>query len=207
MKRTSIYRLGIGIILLAFWGYGSGTLIGKPDVTFAIIPIALGLLTAIAIIIQLVLRKGIQAKMRKILDSEIEERRGDMIKELKSLVSYLEETKYPSYSESGAQGLEDDFQQFDSIKSKYAFEPKIIKSTILIILSSLILVLFWANPTLWVYTPEDGNYTLTLAHVGLGVLALGLWMILDMLVTSLEIKPWEYEETKSGVRYKIAVAQ
>lgn len=198
MKNTSIYRLVIGVVLLAFWGYCSGTFTGNPDLTLTIIPVGLGLLTAIAIIIQLVLRKGIQAKMRKILDSEMEKRRGDMIEELKSLVSYLEETKYPSYSESGAQGLEDDFQQFDSIKSKYTFEPKIIKSTLLIILSSLILFLFWANPTLWIY--ENGTVTYTLAHIGMGLLALGLWMILDMFVSSLEIKPWEYEEMEKAKR-------
>jgi len=72
------------------------------------------MLIAIAIVIQLVLRESVQAKMKKILDSEIEERREELIKELKELVSYLEKTKYPSYSESGAEGLEEAFQEFDS---------------------------------------------------------------------------------------------
>ena len=143
---------------------------------------------------KLVLRKGIQAKMRKMLDSEIEERRGDLIEDLKDLVSYLENGKnrYPTYSESGAEGLEDAFRQFDSIKSRYTFEPRIIKSTILVIVSCLILILFWVNPTLWV--SETETTTFTLAHIGIGFLAIGLWMILDMLVVSLEIQPWEYEE-------------
>ena len=85
-----------------------------PGLTLAIIPISLGMLIAIAIVIQLVLRESVQAKMKKILDSEIEERREELIKELKELVSYLEKTKYPSYSESGAEGLEEAFQEFDS---------------------------------------------------------------------------------------------
>ena len=192
MENTTIYKIIIAIVLLAFWGYGSGTLTGDPSLTLAIIPISLGMLTAIAIVIQLVLRESVQAKMKEVLDSEIEERREELIEELKELVSYLEKAKYPSYSESGAEGLEDDFQQFDSIKSKYTFQPKIIYSTILIILSSLILVLFWSNPTLWVYVTKEG-YTMTLAHIGLGFLAIGLWIILSILVTSLEVKVWERE--------------
>jgi ABC-type transport system involved in cytochrome bd biosynthesis fused ATPase/permease subunit len=192
MENTTLYKIIIAIVLLAFWGYGSGTLTGDPSLTLAIIPISLGMLTAIAVVIQLVLRESVQAKMKKVLDSEIEERREELIEELKELVSYLEKTKYPSYSESGAEGLEEDFQQFDSIKSKYTFQPKIIHSAILTILSSLILVLFWANPRLWVYVTKDG-YTFTLAHMGLGFLAIGLWMILSILVTSLEVKVWEKE--------------
>ena len=155
------------------------------------------MLTAIAVVIQLALKESVQAKMKKVLDAEIEERREEIIEELKELVSYLEKTKYPSYSESGAEGLEDDFQQFDSIKSKYTFQPKIIYSTMLIVLSSLIIFLFWAVPKLRnasVYATVVGSrYEFTIAHVGLAFLAIGLWMVLSILVTSLEVKVWEKE--------------
>ena len=188
----SIYRLTIGIIILAFWWYSSENLTKKPELTLQMIPIALGTLTALTIIIELVLRKGMQTKMKKILNSEIEARREELVVDLKNLGSYLEQTKYPAYSESGVEGLEDDFRKFDSIKSKYTFEPKIIKSTILIIMCTLFLVLFSMNPMLWTYiSPEE--ITFTLAHIGVGFFAIGLWMIMDMLITSLEIKPWEKE--------------
>ena len=49
MKNTTIYRLGIVIILLAFWSYCSGTFTENPDITWQIIPVAVGLLTATAI--------------------------------------------------------------------------------------------------------------------------------------------------------------
>ena len=192
MENTTLYKIIIAVVLLAFWGYGSGTINEDPDLTLAIIPVSLGMLTAIAVVIQLVLKENVQAKMRKVLDSEIEERKEELVEELKELVSYLEETKYPRYSESGVEGLEEDFQQFDSIKSKYTFQPKIIHSTILTILSSLILILFWSNPTLWVHVTEEGA-KLTLAHIGLGFLAIGLWIVLSILVTSLEVKVWEKE--------------
>ena len=193
MKTTTAYRAVIVIALLLFWFHISQRLTEAPELTQQMISIALPTLTALAIIIQLVLRKGIQARMRKTLDSEIEARREELIEDLKKLVSYLEETKYPDYSKSGVEGLEDDFRKFDSIKSKYTFEPKIIKSTIFIILSSLVLALFWLNPTLWVYVSTTNETTFTLAHVGIGLFAIGLWMIVDMLITSLEIKPWEKE--------------
>jgi len=204
MEVTTIYKIIIGIVLLAFWGYGSGTLTANPSFTIYIIPFSYGMLTVIAIVIQLVLKESIQAKMQKVLDSEIEERRESLIKELKKLVEYLEKKKYPNYSESGVEGLEDDFREFDSIKSKYTFQPKIIHATILIMLSSLILVLFWSNPSLWVYSPPENGYTLTLAHIGLGFLGIALWMILGILVTSLEVRIWEKEEKKSR-RQRIAI--
>jgi hypothetical protein len=193
MEVTTIYKIMIGIVLLAFWGYGSGTLTVNPSLTIYIIPFSYGMLTAIAIVIQLVLRENIQTKMKKVLDSEIEERKESMIKELKELVEYLGKEKYPSYSESGVEGLEDDFLEFDSIKSKYTFQPKIIHATLLTVLSSLVLVLFWANPTLWV-AKASSNIDLTLAHIGLGFLGIALWIILGILVTSLEVKIWEKEE-------------
>lgn len=199
IENTRLYKIIVAIVLLAFWGYGSGMLTEDPDLTLAIIPISLGMLTAIAVVVQLVLKENVQAKMKKVLNSEIEERREELLDEFKELVSYLEKTKYPSYSESGAEGLEDDFRQFDSIKSKYTFQPKIIHSTILTILSSLILVLFWMNPTLWIemvsltVIEEVVWHKVTLAHVGLGLLVIGLWLILSILVTSLEVKVWEKE--------------
>lgn len=191
MKTTTAYRLVIAIILFYFWLNASQRLTENPEPTIQMIPIALGTLTGLAIIIELVLRKGMQEKMKKILNSEIEARREELVEDLKKLVSYLEKTKYPSYSKSGVEGLEDDFRKFDSIKSKYTFEPKIIKSTILIILSSLVLALFWLNPTLWIYVSDETTFTL--AHLGIGLFTIGLWMIVDMFITSLEIKPWEKE--------------
>lgn len=200
MEITTIYKIIIAVVLIAFWIYGSGTLTANPSLTLAIIPISLGMLTAIAIVIQLVLKESIQAKMREALNLEIEQRKEELVEEINNLSIYLAETQIPNYSESGVEGLEDDFREFDSIKSKYTFQPKIIHATILTILSSLVLVLFWANPSLWVYSPPENGYTLTLAHVGLGFLGIALWMILGILVTSLEIKIWEKEEKKTKTR-------
>jgi len=193
MEVTTVYKIIIAIVLLAFWGYGSGTLTANPSFTVYIIPFSYGMLTVIAIVVQLVLKENMQAKMKKVLDSEIEERREGLIEELKVLVEYLEKKKYPSYKESEVEGLESAFQEFDSIKSKYTFQPQIIHATILITLSSLILALFWTNPTLWV-AKGSYNVDLTLAYVGLGFLAIALWMILGILVTSLEVRIWEKEE-------------
>lgn len=190
MENTTLYKIIIAVVLLAFWFYGSGTLTINPNLTLAIIPFSFGMLTVISIVIQLVLKESVQKKMKEVLDTEIEKRRGELIGKLKDLVTYLEETKYPSYSDSGVEGLDSAFHEFDSIKSRYTSQPKIIYSTILIVLSSLILFLFWANPTLWVYQAEGGGET-TLAHAGLGLLAVGLWIILDILATSLETKFWE----------------
>lgn len=192
MEVTTVYKIIIGIVLLTFWGYLSGTLTANPSFTVIVIPFSYGMLTVIAIVIQLVLKENMQTKMKKVLDSEIEERREGLIEELKVLVEYLEKKKYPSYKESEVEGLESAFQEFDSIKSKYTFQPKIIHATILITLSSLILVLFWANPTLLVGKSDYGD--LTLAHVGLGFLGIALWMILGILVTSLEVRIWEKEK-------------
>lgn len=190
MEETTIYKIVIAIVLLVFWGYGSGMLTTDSSLALPVIPFALGMSTIITIVIQLGLRESVQAKMKKLLDLEIEERREKLIGELKDLVSYLDKEKYPSYSDSGAEGLEDDFQEFDSIKSKYTFQPKIIRSAIFIVLSSLILVLYWMNPSLWVYVNPEG-YTFTLAHLGLGLLVIGLWMVLNILIASLELKVWE----------------
>jgi len=181
----------IAIVLLAFWWFGSERLIADPNLTTYFVAFSYGMLTVVTIVIQLVLRENIQAKMKQVLNSEIEGRKVTLLEELKELVSYLEETKNPNYSESGVEGLEDDFREFDSIKSKYTFQPKIIYSTLSIALSSLVLVLFWMNPT-WVAKAE--NYPdITLAHIGLGLLGIGLWIILSILVTSLEIRVWEKE--------------
>ncbi len=192
MENTTLYKIIIAIVILAFWWYGSERLTTEPSLAIYVIPFSYGMLTVVTIVIQLVLRENIQAKMKEVLNSEIEERKGELLGELKDLVDYLEDTKIPNYSESGVEGLEDDFREFDSIKSKYTFQPKIIHSTLLIVLSSVVLILFWANPTLWVGKAE--NYPdITLAHVGLGLLAIALWMILSILVTSLEVKIWERE--------------
>ena len=193
MEVTTVYKIIIGIVLLAFWGYGSGKLTENPSLAVYIIPFSYAVLTVIAIVIQLELKKNIQDKMRKVLNSEIKERKDELLRELRGLVSYLEKAKIPNYSESGVEGLEDDFKEFDSIKSKYTFQPKIIHATLLTVLSSLILVLFLLIPSLWVFTTADG-YNFTLAHVGLAFFGIALWMILDILVTSLEVRIWEKEE-------------
>jgi len=192
METTTLYKIIFTIVLLAFWWGSSEALNANPSLTLAFIAVPLGLLTIIAIVIQLVLKESIQARMKEVLDSEIEERKEELVEELRGLVSYLEKTKVPDYSESGVEGLEDDFREFDSIKSKYTFRPKIINSTLLMVLSTLILTLFWANPTLLVAKAEN-RPDLTLAHIGLGILVIGLWMTLSILVTSLEVKVWEKE--------------
>jgi len=191
MEDTTVYKIIIGIVLLAFWWYVSERLVADPSLTIYIIPISYGMLTVITIVIQLVLRENIQAKMRQMLNSEIEKRKEELVEELNKLSIYLAETEIPTYSDSGVEGLEDDFREFDSIKSKYTFQPKIVRSTLFIVLSSLVLVLFWVNPT-WVAKAEDYP-DITLAHIGLGLLAIALWWILSILVTSLEVKIWEKE--------------
>jgi hypothetical protein len=191
MENATLYKVIIGIVLLAFWGYGSGWLTANPSLTGYVISFSYGMLAVVTIVIQLVLRENLQVKMKKVLNAEIEERKEGLLEELKKLLFYLERTKYPNYSESGVEGLEDDFREFDQIKSKYTFQPKIIHSTIFLVLSSLVLFLFWMNPT-WV-ARSQGNPDVTFAHIGLGLMAMGLWMILSVLVISLEIKIWEKE--------------
>lgn len=63
METTTIYKIIVGIVLLAFWAYGSGTLTANPSLTLSIIPVSLGMLTAIAIIVQLALKENIQARL------------------------------------------------------------------------------------------------------------------------------------------------
>lgn len=137
MENATLYKVIIGIVLLAFWGYGSGWLTANPSLTGYVISFSYGMLAVVTIVIQLVLRENLQVKMKKVLNAEIEERKEGLLEELKKLLSYLERTKYPNYSESGVEGLEDDFREFDQIKSKYTFQPKIIHSTIFLVLSSL----------------------------------------------------------------------
>ena len=64
MKTTTAYRLVIAIILFYFWLNASQRLTEDPEPTIQMIPIALGTLTGLAIIIELVLRKGMQEKMK-----------------------------------------------------------------------------------------------------------------------------------------------
>jgi len=47
-----------------------------------------------------------------------------------------------------------------------------------------------ANPTLWV-AQATGYPDVTLAHVGLGLLAIALWLLVGVFITSLEVKIWE----------------
>lgn len=191
MENATLYKIAIGIVLLAFWGYGSGWLSTNPSMTGYIISFSYGMLAVVTVVIQLVLRENIQAKMKELLDSEIKERKEKMVEKINNLAIYLGEEDSPSYSKSGVEGLEDDFKEFDSIKSKYTFQPKIVHSTIFLVLSSLVLFLFWMNPT-WV-ARSQGYPDITLAHIGLGLMAIGLWMILSVLVISLEAKIWEKE--------------
>jgi hypothetical protein len=194
MKNTTLLKILIGVVLLVFWIYLSNTLTANPSLTTYVIPFSYGMLALVAIIIQLFLKKDIQSRTQKLLDMEIENRREELVEELNGLVEYLKETKVPCYSDSGVEGLEDNFREFDSIKSKYTFQPKIIYATILIALSSLILFLFWSNPTLWVATATDYP-DITLAHIGLGFFSIAIWLLLNIFVTSLEVRIWEKEET------------
>jgi len=190
MEITTIYKIIIGAVLIGFWWVVSQTLTANPSLTVYIIGFSAGMLTVVTIVVQLTLRENVQIKMKELLDSEIKKRKEKIIKKINDLAIYLGEEESPSYSKSGVEGLEDDFREFDSIKSRYTFQPKIIHSTILITLSSIILVVFWANPTLWVAKSET-NADITLAHASLGLLALGLWVLFSILITSLEAKPWE----------------
>jgi hypothetical protein len=193
MEVTTLYKIIIAVVLLAFWGYGSGTLSANPNLISYVIPFSWGMIAVIAVIIQLVLKKDIQTKMKEMLNAEIKERKDDLVAEINELAIYLEETRVPNYSESGVEGLEDDFREFDSIKSKYTFQPKIINATLLTVISSLVLFVFWANPSLWVAKSTGSYPDITLAYVGLGLLAIAMWIILGILVTSLEIRIWEKE--------------
>jgi len=191
MEITTIYKIIIGAVLIGFWWFVSQMLTANPSLTVYIIGFSAGMLTVVTIVVQLTLRENVQTKMKELLDSEIKKRKAKIAEKINDLAIYLaEDEESPSYSKSGVEGLEDDFKEFDSIKSRYTFQPKIIHSTILIILSSILLVLFWANPTLWVAKSEN-NPNMTLAHASLGLLALGLWVLFSILITSLEVKPWE----------------
>lgn len=190
MEITTIYKIVIGAFLFVFWWFVSQTLTANPSLTVYIIGFSAGMLTVVTVVIQLTLRENVQTKMKELLDSEISKRKEKIVKKINDLAIYLGEEESPSYSKSGVEGLEDDFKEFDSIKSRYTFQPKIIHSTILITLSSVILVLFWANPSLWV-AKSTNNSDITLAHASLGFLAFGLWILFNMLVTSLEVKVWE----------------
>jgi hypothetical protein len=200
LSSTTVYKTVIGLVLFFFWLYTSESLTMNSSLTLAVIPISLGMLTAVGVIIQLFLKESMQTKMKDLLDSEIEKRKEELNEKLTDLAIYLSEERIPKYSESGVEGLEDSFHEFDSIKSKYTFQGRVISATIFIILSALILVLFWANPTLWIYpiyytsNSMQQHYDLTVAHVGLGFLTVALWWILNILVVSLEVKIWEREE-------------
>jgi uncharacterized protein with PQ loop repeat len=190
LEITTILKIVVGIILFGLWWVVSQTLVSNPSLTVYIIGFSAGMLTVITVVIQLTLRETVQTKMKELLDSEISKRKEKIVKKINDLSIYLGEEESPNYSKSGVQGLEDDFKEFDSIKSRYTFQPKIIYSTLLITVSCIVLVIFLANPTLLVYKSQN-NPDLTLAHASLGLLALGLWILLGILITSLEVKPWE----------------
>jgi pilus assembly protein TadC len=187
---TIFYKFVVGAVLAIFWWFVSQKLTENPSLTIYIVGFSAGMLTVVTVVIQLTLRENVQIKMKQLLDSEISKRKEKIVKKINDLSIYLGEEESPSYSKSGVEGLEDDFKEFDSIKSKYTFQPKINHSAILMTLSSLILVVFWANPTLWVARAPN-QPDVTLAHISLGFLAIGLWILLNILITSLEVKTWE----------------
>lgn len=94
MKNTTLYKIVIAIIILVFWWYCSEALKANSTLTLAIIPIPLGLLTVIAIVIQLVLRESIQSKMKEALDSEIEERKEDLLERARALTANTDSAGY-----------------------------------------------------------------------------------------------------------------
>lgn len=154
------------------------------------------MISVVSLLVSLVLKKDIQARMEYKLDSEINKRKEELVEEINNLAIYLGEIKekeIPSYSESGVEGLEDDFMEFDAIKSKYTFQPKIIKSALLIVISSLVLFLFWTNPDFFTFlrAPNPQGADITLAYVGVGLLTYATWLILSIFLISLEAKIWE----------------
>ena len=190
MERLRIIRGLIAIFLFVFWILLSNQLTLEPSLTSTTIFFSLGMFTVVTIVIELVWRKDIEEKMKKVLDSEIREERENLIEKLQDLIAYLKETKYPTFSDTDVEDLTNDFEALDAIKSKYTVAPKIIWSTILIVLSSMILFLFMTSPTLVVLTSEEGS-KITLAHFGIGLLTIGLWLLFDILTVVLEVKIWE----------------
>ena len=190
MERLTITRGLIAIFLFAFWILLSNQLTLEPNLTSTAIFFSLGMFAVITIVIELVWRKDIEEKMKKLLDSEIREERENLIGQLQDLIAYLKETKYPSFSDSELEDLTNNFQALNAIKSKYTVAPKIIWSTILITLSSMILFLFMINPMLLVFTSKEGS-KITLAYLGVGFLTIGLGLLFDILAIVLEVKIWE----------------
>ena len=192
MERIKTVRFLIAIFLFAFWILLSNKLTLEPSLTSTTIFFSLGMLAVVTIIIELVWRKDIEERMKKILDSEIRDTRKELIEELQNLISYLKEEKYPTFSNSEVEALSNDLQALNSIKSKFTVAPKIVWSTIFIVLSSMLLFLFWIDPNLLVFTSTEGA-KLTLAHCGVGLLVIGLWLLFDILTIVLEVKFWERE--------------
>jgi len=196
MQTATVYKAIFAVVLFFVWIFVSVTLTQNPNLTTYMITFSLGMLTVVAIIIQLVLKKDIQTKMKGALNAEITERKGKLQEEITNLSIYLEEEKIPNFSESGLEELSDDFREFDSIKSRYNIQPKIIHVTLLIILASLILFVFWANPTFFTIKPQSPSASgLSLAMIGVGIFCFAVWIILNIFVDSLEIKVWEKEDT------------
>src|SRR3989304_1920505 len=195
MDYAIIYKGSLAAFLIVFWIFISSFLTTNPSLTIYVIGFSFAMISWIFFFISFVFKKDFQARMEYTLDSEIKERKGELIKEINNLAIYLGETEIPSYSESGVEGLEDDFREFDSIKSKYTFQPKIIKSALLIVVSSFILFLFWTNPSFFTLLKSQNpqGSDITLAYVGVGFLTYATWMILSIFFVSLEAKIWEKE--------------
>jgi len=146
----------------------------------------------VTIVIELVWRKDIDKRLKEILNSEMRNKKRELTDELQDLISYLKEEKNPTFSSSEVEALSEDLQALSSIKSKFAVAPKIMWSTILIALSSMVLFLFMISPDSLVLTSETGP-NISLAHWGVGFLMIGLWMLFDILTIALEVKVWETE--------------
>lgn len=188
-NNSNIYKIILAIILIASWYYCSAKLTQDPNSTLTIIGIFLGILGTITFVIQYLLKESIQEKIRKLLDAQIKEQKEVLLEGLKELVSYLEEEKYPNYEDSNVEGPKDAFRRFDKLKSKYEFRPKVIQFAVLTIASSLLLILFWVIPPFTLFYLF--NLPINLSHIGIGLYLFGLWKVISILLTSMEIEIWE----------------
>ena len=73
MEPIRIIRALIAIFLFVFWILLSNQLTLEPSLTSTTIFLSLGMFAVVTIVIELVWRKDIEEKMKKLLDSEIRE--------------------------------------------------------------------------------------------------------------------------------------
>lgn len=75
IENTTIYKIVIGIVLLAFWWISAEKLTLNSGLTVYFISFSYGMLAVVSIVIQLVLKEDIQKRMKEVLNAEIKERK------------------------------------------------------------------------------------------------------------------------------------